>query len=137
MSRRIEGGRIYNHCYSAAFFPPFNHRFKLASEAVAGGGGRGIRIAEDPETFEALAAQASSEALAAFGDGSLYLEKMITRARHVEVQVLGDRHDNVIHLGERDCTLQRRHQKIVEEGPATAVPADVVERMRRSAVELH
>ena len=109
--------------------------FPVMIKAAAGGGGRGIRIAEDPETFEALAAQASSEALAAFGDGSLYLEKMITRARHIEVQILGDGRD-AVHCFERECSLQRRRQKVWEEAPSAALSPETRAMLCDSAVAL-
>lgn len=110
--------------------------YPVLLKAAAGGGGRGMQVVQSKDKLKSAFDTAKAEARAAFGDDTIYMERFVGRARHVEVQVLGDRHDNVIHLGERDCTLQRRHQKIVEEGPATAVPADVVERMRRSAVDL-
>ncbi|HVA90048.1 MAG TPA: acetyl-CoA carboxylase biotin carboxylase subunit [Chloroflexota bacterium] len=92
--------------------------FPVILKAVAGGGGRGIRVAFDEAglTLEYMTAQA--EALAAFGNGALYLEKYLARCRHVEIQLMADRHGNVIHLGDRECSLQRRHQKVVEEGPS-------------------
>jgi acetyl-CoA carboxylase, biotin carboxylase subunit len=92
--------------------------FPVILKAVAGGGGRGIRVAHDEAglTLEYMTAQA--EALAAFGNGALYLEKYLARCRHVEIQIMADRHGSVIHLGDRDCSLQRRHQKVVEEGPS-------------------
>jgi acetyl-CoA carboxylase biotin carboxylase subunit len=87
-------------------------------KAAAGGGGRGMKIVNDYKVMPQLFAAASAEARTAFGDDTLYLERFIPNARHIEVQVLGDRFSNVIHLGERDCSLQRRHQKVVEEAPA-------------------
>lgn len=105
-------------------------------KATAGGGGRGMQVVRDRDRVASAFDTARAEARAAFGDGTLYAERFVARARHVEVQVLGDCHGKVIHLGERDCTLQRRHQKIVEEGPATHVPAGVVARMRQAAVDL-
>lgn len=109
--------------------------FPVMIKASAGGGGRGIRIAEDAEAFESLAAQASSEALAAFGDGSLYLEKMIMRARHIEVQILGDGRD-AVHCFERECSLQRRRQKVWEEAPSAALSPETRARLCDSAVLL-
>jgi acetyl-CoA carboxylase biotin carboxylase subunit len=99
--------------------------FPIILKAVAGGGGRGIRVAHDEAglTLEYMTAQA--EALAAFGNGALYLEKYLARCRHVEIQIMADRHGSVIHLGDRDCSLQRRHQKVVEEGPS---PLSALER---------
>jgi acetyl-CoA carboxylase biotin carboxylase subunit len=87
-------------------------------KAAAGGGGRGMKIVDDYKDMRQMFAAASAEARTAFGDDTLYLERFIPNARHIEVQVLGDRFGNVIHLGERDCSLQRRHQKVVEEAPA-------------------
>jgi acetyl-CoA carboxylase biotin carboxylase subunit len=104
-------------------------------KAAAGGGGRGIRVARDGAELERLVPQASAEAQAAFGDGGLYLERFIARARHVEVQVLGDGQD-VVHCYERECSLQRRRQKIWEEAPSPALPHDVRERLCASAVAL-
>jgi len=109
--------------------------FPVMIKAAAGGGGRGIRIAEDPAAFEALAAQASSEALAAFGDGSLYLEKMIARARHIEVQILGDGRE-AVHCFERECSLQRRRQKVWEEAPSAALSPQTRHKLCDSAVAL-
>ena len=91
--------------------------FPVLIKAAAGGGGRGIRIANDQSEFDRLAPQASAEAKAAFGDGGIYIEKVIRRARHVEVQVLGDG-ENIVHCFERECSLQRRRQKVWEEAPA-------------------
>ncbi|MFM2281255.1 MAG: hypothetical protein RLZZ444_3486 [Pseudomonadota bacterium] len=109
--------------------------FPLMIKAAAGGGGRGIRIAATPEEFEHLMAQASAEAKAAFGDGGLYVEKVIQRARHIEVQILADG-DNAIHCYERECSLQRRRQKVWEEAPSATLPADVREKLCASAVAL-
>jgi acetyl-CoA carboxylase, biotin carboxylase subunit len=109
--------------------------FPVMIKAAAGGGGRGIRIVRDEAEFERLLPQASAEALAAFGDGGLYIEKLIERARHVEVQILGDgRH--VVHLFERECSLQRRRQKVWEEAPSPALPPAVREKLCASAVAL-
>jgi acetyl-CoA carboxylase biotin carboxylase subunit len=93
-------------------------------------------LVENADTVESAFEGASREAQAAFGDGRMYLERFITRARHVEVQVLADTHGTVVHLGERDCSAQRRYQKLVEEAPATAVPLDVRRALREAAVEL-
>lgn len=109
--------------------------FPVMIKAAAGGGGRGIRIAHDMDEFERLMPQASAEAKAAFGDGGLYMEKVIERARHIEVQILGDGTD-VIHLFERECSLQRRRQKVWEEAPSAALPQAMRERLCASAVAL-
>ncbi len=109
--------------------------FPVMIKASAGGGGRGIRIADSGEAFEGLAAQAATEAQAAFGDGSLYLEKMITRARHIEVQILGDG-VNAVHCFERECSLQRRRQKVWEEAPSSALDSDTRQMLCDSAVKL-
>ncbi|CCD84070.1 acetyl CoA carboxylase, biotin carboxylase subunit [Bradyrhizobium sp. ORS 285] len=109
--------------------------FPVMIKAAAGGGGRGIRIVGDAEEFARQFPQASSEAAAAFGDGGLYIEKVIERARHVEVQILGDGTD-VVHCYERECSLQRRRQKVWEEAPAVGLPDDVRQRLCASAVAL-
>lgn len=109
--------------------------FPVMIKAAAGGGGRGIRIAENMEDFERHFPQASAEALAAFGDGGLYVEKVITRARHVEVQILGDG-ENAVHCFERECSLQRRRQKVWEEAPSFLLPDDVRKKLCASAVAL-
>jgi acetyl-CoA carboxylase biotin carboxylase subunit len=109
--------------------------FPVMIKAAAGGGGRGIRVARDGDELARLWPQARAEALAAFGDGGLYLEKRIERARHVEVQVLGDGH-RVIHLFERDCSLQRRRQKVWEEAPAVRLDPAIREKLCAAAVRL-
>jgi len=109
--------------------------FPVMIKAAAGGGGRGIRIAETMEEFERLFPQASAEALAAFGDGGLYIEKVIARARHVEVQILGDG-ENAVHCFERECSLQRRRQKVWEEAPSIELAPDVRKALCASAVAL-
>ncbi len=109
--------------------------YPLMIKAAAGGGGRGIRVAASPSELEALIPQASVEALAAFGDGGLYLERFLPRARHIEVQILGDGED-AIHLYERECSLQRRRQKVWEEAPATRLSPERREALCASAVRL-
>jgi acetyl-CoA carboxylase biotin carboxylase subunit len=109
--------------------------FPVMIKAAAGGGGRGIRIADSMADFERHFPQASAEALAAFGDGGLYVEKVITRARHVEVQILGDGED-AIHCFERECSLQRRRQKVWEEAPSFRLPEKVRQELCASAVRL-
>ena len=95
--------------------------FPVLVKASAGGGGRGMRVVGDEESAQTLIPAARREALASFGDGTLYVERLIDRPRHVEVQVFGDTHGNVVHLFERECSVQRRHQKIVEESPSSAL----------------
>jgi acetyl-CoA carboxylase biotin carboxylase subunit len=109
--------------------------FPAMIKAAAGGGGRGIRVVSNFEEFEHLAPQASIEAEAAFGDGGLYLEKLIERARHIEVQILGDG-ERVVHCFERECSLQRRRQKVWEEAPAASLPEDARLRLCSAATTL-
>ena len=106
--------------------------FPVLLKATAGGGGRGMRRVEGPEQLEEAYAAASAEADAAFGDGSLYLEKVVTPARHVEVQVLCDAEGGVLTLGERECSIQRRHQKLVEESPSAAVTPEIRDELESS-----
>ena len=106
--------------------------FPALIKAIAGGGGRGMRRVEGPEQLEEAYAAASAEADAAFGDGSLYLEKVVTPARHVEVQVLCDAEGGVLTLGERECSIQRRHQKLVEESPSAAVTPEIRDELESS-----
>jgi acetyl-CoA carboxylase biotin carboxylase subunit len=110
--------------------------YPLLLKASAGGGGRGIKLVCGPGEIEDTFRMAAAEARAAFGNDTLYMERYVGNARHIEVQILGDRHGNVIHLGERDCSLQRRHQKIVEEGPAYAVPRETRANICRAAATL-
>jgi acetyl-CoA carboxylase biotin carboxylase subunit len=109
--------------------------FPIMIKAAAGGGGRGIRIATNQEEFDRLVPQAKAEALAAFGDGGLYLEKVIERARHIEVQILGDG-ERAVHCFERECSLQRRRQKVWEEAPSVSLPEAVRRKLCASAVAL-
>ena len=104
-------------------------------KAESGGGGRGMRIVRAPEALDAAYEEASAEALAAFSDPRMYLEKLIERGRHIEIQVLADRYGNVVHLGERDCTVQRNHQKLIEESPAPGLDAGERARTLHAAVE--
>ena len=108
--------------------------YPVMLKAVAGGGGRGMRQAASADELTSLFRQASSEAKSAFGDGSLYLEKLIERPRHVEIQVLADGHGRTVHLGERECSVQRRHQKLIEESPSPAVTPELRRKMGEAAV---
>jgi acetyl-CoA carboxylase biotin carboxylase subunit len=110
--------------------------YPVLFKAAAGGGGRGIRIVHGPGELRSTFEHASAEAAAAFGDGTLYLERYVATARHVEVQVFADRHGNVVHLGERDCSMQRRYQKIVEEAPAALISDEARSAIRESAAVL-
>lgn len=103
--------------------------YPVLVKAAAGGGGRGMKVVPDEAQFETLMRQASAEAKAAFGDGTMYLEKYLGNPRHIEFQVFGDGNGNAIHLGERDCSLQRRHQKVLEEAPSPVISAAERERM--------
>ncbi|WP_285766688.1 acetyl-CoA carboxylase biotin carboxylase subunit [Peribacillus sp. SI8-4] len=105
-------------------------------KAAAGGGGRGMKIVTDKQEVKTAFESASAEAKAAFGDSTMYIEKYIANARHIEVQVLGDEYGNVIHLGERDCSTQRRHQKLVEEAMAPEIPEKLRQDIRTAAVKL-
>ena len=109
--------------------------YPVMLKACSGGGGRGIRLLRSPDELEEAYNQATSEAVSAFGDGSIYLEKYISPARHVELQILADEHGNAVCLGDRDCSLQRRNQKLLEETPSPAVNAAQRERIAELAVE--
>ena len=104
-------------------------------KASAGGGGKGIRIVHDADALAAAVRQASAEAEAAFGDGAVYVERYIAKPRHIEIQVLADGEGHTIHLGERDCSIQRRHQKLIEEAPSPAVSPELRASMGEAAVE--
>ncbi|MDD2895047.1 MAG: acetyl-CoA carboxylase biotin carboxylase subunit [Aliarcobacter sp.] len=109
--------------------------YPIMAKAAAGGGGRGMRLIHDESEFDQLFMAASSEALAAFGDGTMYLERFINNPRHIEVQVVGDSHGNAIHIGERDCSLQRRHQKVIEESPAILLNDETRAKLHEVAVK--
>jgi len=108
--------------------------FPVIIKAAAGGGGKGMRVARDPEDFARSFQLARSEALSAFGNGDVYVEKFLERPRHVEFQIMGDSKGHVIHLGERDCSVQRRHQKLIEEAPCPVMTPELRERMGEAAV---
>jgi acetyl-CoA/propionyl-CoA carboxylase biotin carboxyl carrier protein len=108
--------------------------FPLIVKAAAGGGGRGMRVVREPGELEEALAAARREAKAAFGDERVFCERYVERPRHVEIQLLGDAHDNVVALGERECSVQRRHQKVLEEAPSPALDSELRERMSEAAV---
>ena len=109
--------------------------YPVLLKASAGGGGRGMRRVFDPDALLSAFEEARAEAVACFGDGEMYLEKLILNPRHIEFQILADGHGNVVHLGERDCSIQRRNQKLMEESPSRALSDDLRERMGRDAVQ--
>jgi acetyl-CoA carboxylase biotin carboxylase subunit len=108
--------------------------FPVIIKAAAGGGGKGMRVAKDDDDFARSFQLARSEALSAFGNGDVYVEKYLARPRHIEFQIMGDKHGNTIHLGERDCSVQRRHQKLIEEAPSPIMTPELRERMGEAAV---
>ena len=108
--------------------------YPVMVKASAGGGGKGIRIVRSEDELEDAYESAKSETKAAFGDDTMYMEKVIENARHIEIQILGDEHGNVIHLGERDCSLQRRNQKVLEESPSPVLPEETRKAMGEAAV---
>ncbi len=110
--------------------------YPVLIKATAGGGGKGMRVAMDESTLQTSVIQAQTEAKAAFGNGGVYLERFVDRPRHVEVQIIADEHGNVVHLGERDCSVQRRHQKLIEESPSPSLPAKTREAICNAAVRL-
>ena len=126
------------HVKAAQDAMAFGHAagFPFLLKASAGGGGRGMRVVRAPAEVAAAFESASAESRAAFGDSTLYIERYIERARHVEIQIIADHHGNTVHLGERDCSTQRRHQKLIEEAPSPAIDAELRARMAESAVRL-
>ena len=110
--------------------------FPILIKAAAGGGGKGMRIVEKVEDFEEQMHLAVSEATSAFGDGSVFIERYVTSPRHIEIQVLGDTHGNIVHLFERECSVQRRHQKVVEEAPSSVLTPEIRNAMGKCAVDV-
>jgi acetyl-CoA carboxylase biotin carboxylase subunit len=108
--------------------------FPVMVKASAGGGGKGMRLVDAPEKFEQSFQTARAEAKSAFNNDDVYIEKCIIRPKHVEIQIIGDRHGNIIHLGERDCSVQRRHQKLIEEAPCPVMTPELRERMGEAAI---
>lgn len=110
--------------------------FPILIKAAAGGGGKGMRIVEKAGDFEEQMQLAVSEAVSAFGDGSVFIERYVSSPRHIEIQVLGDTHGNIVHLFERECSVQRRHQKVIEEAPSSVLTPQIREQMGKCAVDV-
>src|SRR6185312_846995 len=108
--------------------------YPLLVKAAAGGGGRGMRLVGGEDELEEAVRSARREARDSFGDGTVFAERWIPAPRHIEVQIVADRHGHVIHLGERECSIQRRHQKLVEEAPSTAVDETLREQLGAAAM---
>lgn len=110
--------------------------YPVIIKATAGGGGKGMRIARNDKELDTFIVQAQNEAKAAFGNPDVYIEKYVEEPKHVEIQIIGDKHGHVVHLGERDCSIQRRHQKLIEEAPSVVLTSDVRNAMGEAAVKL-
>lgn len=110
--------------------------YPILIKASAGGGGKGMRIVEDERNFESQMDRAVSEAKSAFGDGSVFIEKFVTKPRHIEFQIFGDKHGNIVHLFERECSIQRRHQKVVEEAPSSILTPSTRKAMGEAAINV-
>ncbi|HEY8782543.1 MAG TPA: acetyl-CoA carboxylase biotin carboxylase subunit [Mucilaginibacter sp.] len=110
--------------------------FPILIKAAAGGGGKGMRVVDSVNDFEEQMQRAVSEATSAFGDGSVFIERYVSSPRHIEIQVLGDTHGNILHLFERDCSVQRRHQKVIEEAPASVLTTELRAKMGKCAVDI-
>jgi len=113
-----------------------NIGYPVLIKASAGGGGKGMRIVENEKEFDEQMDRAVSEAISSFGDGAVFIEKYITSPKHIEIQILGDHHGNIIHLFERECSIQRRHQKVIEEAPSVSVTPEIREAMGRCAIDV-
>ena len=105
-------------------------------KAAAGGGGKGMRIVKKESELKDSIVSAKREALSGFGDDRIFIERYVEKSRHIEIQILGDEHGNVVHLGERECSIQRRHQKIIEESPSPRIDPFLREEMGQAAVKL-
>jgi propionyl-CoA carboxylase alpha chain len=110
--------------------------YPVLIKASAGGGGKGMRVVENEEEFDEQMDSAVSEAIASFGNGAVFVEKYITSPKHIEIQVLGDKHGNIVHLFERECSVQRRHQKVVEEAPSAVLTPEIRATMGQCAVDV-
>jgi propionyl-CoA carboxylase alpha chain len=110
--------------------------YPILIKASAGGGGKGMRVVESESDFENQMERAISEATSAFGDGSVFIEKYVTQPRHIEFQIFGDQHGNVVHLFERECSIQRRHQKVIEEAPSSVLTPELRKKMGEAAVNV-
>jgi len=132
----IPGSRGTIQSEQEAFKTASKMGYPVRLKATAGGGGRGIRVVETQQDLTAALRTAQAEAEAAFGNGEVYLEKEILEPRHVEIQLLGDEHGHYVHLGERECSVQRRNQKLIEESPSVAVTPDIRKKMGAAAVKL-
>jgi acetyl-CoA carboxylase biotin carboxylase subunit len=110
--------------------------YPILIKASAGGGGKGMRVVENEKEFDEQMDRAVSEAISSFGDGSVFIEKYITSPKHIEIQVLGDQHGNILHLFERECSIQRRHQKVIEEAPSISITAAIRDEMGRCAIDV-
>ncbi|MCE7041948.1 acetyl/propionyl/methylcrotonyl-CoA carboxylase subunit alpha [Dyadobacter sp. CY312] len=113
-----------------------NIGYPVLIKASAGGGGKGMRVVNNEQEFDEQMDRAVSEALSSFGDGAVFIEKYITSPKHIEIQILGDQHGNIIHLFERECSIQRRHQKVIEEAPSVSVTPEIREAMGRAAIDV-
>ncbi|WP_104741430.1 acetyl-CoA carboxylase biotin carboxylase subunit [Helicobacter ailurogastricus] len=130
----IEGSDGILKSYEEALEVAERIGFPIIIKAANGGGGRGMRVVEKASTLKNLYLAAETEALSAFGDGSVYIEKFIKNPKHIEVQILADKHGNVVHVGERDCSTQRRQQKLIEETPALVLKEEVRQRLLKTAI---
>lgn len=110
--------------------------FPILIKASAGGGGKGMRVVEREEDFESQMNRAISEATSAFGDGSVFIENYVTKPRHIEIQIMADSHGNVLYVFERECSIQRRHQKVVEEAPSSILTPEKRKEMGEAAVKV-
>ncbi len=131
----IEGSEGILRGYEEALSVAERIGFPIIIKAANGGGGRGMRVVHDPSLLKNLYLAAETEALSAFGDGSVYIEKFIQNPKHIEVQVFADKHGNVVHVGERDCSTQRRQQKLIEETPALALSQSARARLLEMAIK--